>query len=40
MRQDEFGGFCIFITPAEILYNSVDGFVMDCLRKLERGEIS
>lgn len=39
MRQDEFGGFVIFITPKDLHHNSTDAFVMECVRKLEAGEI-
>jgi hypothetical protein len=37
MRQDEFGGFCTFITANNMEYCSVDGFVMECINKMEKG---
>lgn len=37
MRQDEFGGFCTFITANNMEYCSVDGFVLDCINKMEKG---
>lgn len=39
MRQDEFGGFVIFITPEETYHDSTDAFVMECIAKQERGEL-
>jgi len=35
MRQDEFGGFAAFITPADTIYHSTDTFIMEQIEKLE-----
>lgn len=37
MRQDEFGGFCCFVTAKNLTYSGVDQFIMDCIRKQEKG---
>jgi hypothetical protein len=39
VRQDEFGGFAIFVTRKNKYWTSVDQFINEQINKLEKGEI-